>query len=111
VLVSPNTSTHFSRPIIEAWACGKPIVATATEHIKILVEHGTNGLIVDIGNCSGMADAIVRLLHDAAFSRELGENGRSKAQREFGSGKNTRRIYDMCNKVVSRKAADHARNP
>jgi glycosyltransferase involved in cell wall biosynthesis len=110
VLVSPNTKTHFSRPIIEAWACGKPVVATATEHTRILVEHGINGLIVDIGDCSGMADAIVRLLSDEALSRELGENGHAKARREFGSGENTRRIIDLCSEVVSRKAGSRTRN-
>lgn len=60
-------SSHFETfglVIIEALACGKPIVSTRTEGPKQLINE-TNGLLVPLRDISALADALVRVRHQA----------------------------------------------
>jgi glycosyltransferase involved in cell wall biosynthesis len=95
-LVSSNIETHFSRPIIEAWAQKKPVVATDTEHNLNLVENEINGLIVETGNHEKMAAAVLRLVNDDVFAERLGANGYKKARTQFNAIENTKKIFLTC---------------
>jgi glycosyltransferase involved in cell wall biosynthesis len=103
-IVSANTETHFSRPIIEAWAQKKPVVATDTEHNLNLVEHETDGLIVKTGDHGKMAEAIHRLISDDAFAARLGANGYEKALRQFDAAQNAKKILSACAVLINKNA-------
>ena len=64
--------------LIEAMACGIPVVATAISGIPELIEDGVTGLLVAPDDPAALAAAIERLLGDAALRRRLGEAGRKK---------------------------------
>jgi glycosyltransferase involved in cell wall biosynthesis len=100
MLVSSNTETHFSRPIIEAWAQKKPIVATDTEHNLSLVENELDGLIVKMGNHREMADAITRLANDNNLANRLGNRGYEKAQKQFEASTNMLKIFSVCQEIT-----------
>lgn len=100
MLISSNIETHFSRPIIEAWAQKKPVVATDTEHNLGLVENEINGLIVATGNHAKMAEAIRRLTEDDAFARQLGANGYEKARTQFSAAENSKKIFLSCQELM-----------
>jgi len=96
ILVAPTRGTHFSRPVVEAWASGKPVVAYRTPHMEQLVEHEADGLLVEPGNVDGLAAAIVRLLEDPGLCRKLGDAGRRKATDGFDAQKNLDFIVSRC---------------
>ncbi|MEQ8954918.1 MAG: glycosyltransferase family 4 protein [Gammaproteobacteria bacterium] len=64
-----------SRVVPQAFACGKPVVATRIGGIPDLVEHGVNGLLVSPASCSEIAAAIDSLLENPAFAQKLASNG------------------------------------
>jgi glycosyltransferase involved in cell wall biosynthesis len=99
VLVSSNTETHFSRPIIEAWAQKKPVVATDMAHNVALVDNEVNGLIVKTGNHQEMATAICNLIDDDSLAKRLGNNGYDKSRNQFESSSNVRRIFISCQEL------------
>ncbi len=68
--------------LIEAMACGIPVVATAISGIPELIEDGVTGLLVPADDAAALAAAIERLLGDEALRRRLGE---AASRRVFAS--------------------------
>ncbi len=64
---------------LEAFAAGKPVVATETGAIAELVEHGVNGLLVPSENPSALGAALGRLQEQPELAQHLAEKGRERA--------------------------------
>ncbi len=96
VLVSTNTVTHFSRPVIEAWAQKKPVIISDVEHGKLLVSDGVDGLIYSKDSPDSLALKINHLVNDRALAGRLAENGFKKAIEYYHARKNTDLIYSKC---------------
>jgi glycosyltransferase involved in cell wall biosynthesis len=62
--------------ILEAQACGVPVVATRVGSIPESVIDGETGLLVDSEDIEGVARAVVRILSSPAFGRSLGDAAR-----------------------------------
>jgi glycosyltransferase involved in cell wall biosynthesis len=78
-LVLPSISNYvetFSLAITEAWARGKPVVASAVGEIPYRVRHMVNGLLVPPKNPKGLADAILQLIRDRKLGERLGAEGK-----------------------------------
>lgn len=69
--------------LIEAAACGRPIVTTDTPGCREIVRHGLNGLLVPAGDVAALVTAIERLLGDEHLRDRLGRRGRAIAKGEF----------------------------
>jgi glycosyltransferase involved in cell wall biosynthesis len=80
VVVLPSLAESFGQALTEAMSLGKPVVATTTGGIPEVVVDGETGLLVPPGNSAALAQAICRVIEDAALSRELGEAGRRRAK-------------------------------
>ncbi|MCP4326983.1 MAG: glycosyltransferase family 4 protein [Alphaproteobacteria bacterium] len=61
----------FGMPIIEAMACGVPVVATHGGGVSEIVDEGRTGLLVPRGDPDALAEAVCRLLHDHGFAARL----------------------------------------
>ena len=82
-LLTTEPPESFGIVLIEAMACGLPVVATEYPGVRAVVDEGTNGLLVPAGNPGAAASALERLASDAAQRERLGANGRAKAEREW----------------------------
>jgi Ser/Thr protein kinase RdoA (MazF antagonist) len=69
--------------LMEAMASGLPVVSTRLSGIPELVEDGVNGLLVEAGNETALADAITTLAGKPEMRRRMGERGREKVAAEF----------------------------
>ena len=69
--------------LMEAMACGVPVVTTGVSGITELVRDGMNGLIVEPDRPSELADALHRLVKDPELAQDLGEHGRSTISGRF----------------------------
>ena len=72
VLTSRNEGSPVA--LIEAMACGRPVVATRAGGVAELV--GDAGLLREVDDAAGLADDVLRLISDAALADRLGEAGR-----------------------------------
>lgn len=84
VYVSSSHSEAFGLSIVEAMASDLPVVATATEGAKEIIEAKRTGLLVPIGDTERMASAIIELLDTANERMRLGANACVDVGRRFG---------------------------
>jgi glycosyltransferase involved in cell wall biosynthesis len=80
VLALPSKNEGWGLALMEAMACGKPVVATRVGGIPELVENGTQGLLVEAGDVKGIADSITRLLNDPALRARMGRAGKRRVK-------------------------------
>jgi glycosyltransferase involved in cell wall biosynthesis len=71
------------RVLIEAAACGRPIVTTDSPGCREVVEHGDNGLLVPPRSPKALADALRRLAQAPELRIEMGRRGRERAVADF----------------------------
>ena len=71
------------RALIEAAACGRPIVTADTPGCREVVRHGVNGLLVPPRAAAPLAEALRELLLDPARCEAMGRRGREIAVAEF----------------------------
>jgi glycosyltransferase involved in cell wall biosynthesis len=71
------------RVLIEAAACGRPIITTDVPGCREVVRAGQNGLLLPPGDASALADAIASLVEDRPLRQRFGVKSREIAEREF----------------------------
>ncbi|MGH8581771.1 MAG: glycosyltransferase [Gammaproteobacteria bacterium] len=86
LLVSSSRQEALGNTILEAWAHGLPVVATATAGTTELIRDGETGLRVPINDVAALAAALRALLADPGARARLGEAGRRKVCDEFSPG-------------------------
>lgn len=76
-----NTSRVDNMPnaLLEALASGVPVVSTAAGGIPWMVTDGHDALLVPVGDAEAAADAMIRILRDRDFARQLADQGRRTA--------------------------------
>lgn len=76
-------SDNFPTTILEAMACGTPVIATAIGGIPEQIDDGVNGFLVPGGDGRAMASKILFLATDEVFRAQAGAMAAQKARREF----------------------------
>jgi len=92
----------FGLVMIEAMACGTPVVATHTGGIPELVEDGVSGLLVPPESPSQLADALCALLGDAPRRAELGRNARRRVEERCSVSRVIPRMLDVYSAALNR---------
>jgi glycosyltransferase involved in cell wall biosynthesis len=78
VVCVPSRNEPFGIVVLEAWAAGKPVVATRNGGPREMVEHGCNGYLV-YDNKGSIAWGVCEIFRNFAHARWMGERGRVKA--------------------------------
>lgn len=99
VFVMPSLAEGLGLGIMEAMACGLPVVGTAVGGIKSLIRHRQNGLLVGAKDEVGLAQAILEVLKDPKQASAWGLSGRAFIEENFSQERmvlETERIYLEC---------------
>jgi glycosyltransferase involved in cell wall biosynthesis len=74
VVVVPSVYDSFPKVILEAMACGTPVVAFNVGGIPEMISHGKTGFLVKPGDLDQLAEAIVTLLAEHDLKEEISFN-------------------------------------
>ena len=81
IFINASALDNMPVSIMEAFACGTPVVSTAPEGIRYLVEHERTGLLSPPGDASALARNVVRLLRDPDLCSRIVSNAHTEAHR------------------------------
>jgi len=73
----------FGLALVEASACGKPVIAGNSGGVPDAVQDGITGLLVNPVDSEAVAAAIVKVLREPGVADIIGENGRKWVEREM----------------------------
>jgi sucrose-phosphate synthase len=82
VFVNATPGENFGLTIVEAAACGLPVVASPTGGPKEILEQCKNGMLIDVEDPKAIADALKKMISDQALWEKYSANG-IKAVNEF----------------------------
>jgi L-malate glycosyltransferase len=80
IFVNASWLDNMPVSILEAFACGTPVVSTAAESIPYLVEHERTGLLSAVGDAQALAGNVIRLLRDPELSERLASKAYDESQ-------------------------------
>lgn len=98
-LIFAGCTPHFPRPIYEAWAMKKAVVAFDIKGVRENITHMQNGAVVRTNDSTGLVENLIFLLNDPKKIETIGNAGYEKALQNFDMQKNVRKIIDIYNKV------------
>jgi glycosyltransferase involved in cell wall biosynthesis len=79
VLLFPAEKEAFGRVLVEAMACGVPVVASRSGGIPEIITHGQDGLLVPAGNADEMANAIQQIGSNRLLREKIIQKGKERA--------------------------------
>ncbi len=82
IVVLPSYREGLPKVLLEAAACGKPLLATDVPGCREVVRHGETGLLIEVRNPVALANGIQQLLSDAPLRERLGKAAREYVVRE-----------------------------
>lgn len=86
--------------LIEAAACGRPIVTTNTPGCREIVKDGVNGILIPAKDTSALAVAMARLIGDKELRKQMGISGRKMVEAEFSDSIVIRKTLDIYEKIL-----------
>ncbi len=84
VFVFPSFREGFPNAVLEAMACGLPVVACIIGGVTDVILYEQNGLLVEPGNADRLAAALKTLLDDPEHGRRLGSRALQTVREDYG---------------------------
>jgi mannose/cellobiose epimerase-like protein (N-acyl-D-glucosamine 2-epimerase family)/glycosyltransferase involved in cell wall biosynthesis len=85
IAVLPSHREGMPLSLLEAAACGRPLVATDVPGCRDIARPGVNAFLVPLDDAEALADAIDRLAGDAELRRKFGRASRDLVEQNFSS--------------------------
>ena len=100
VLLHPSIAEGIPNVVLEAMACGIPVVATDVGGVSEAVTDGVEGHVVDARDPEALAHALLRLAADPALRARMGAAGRERIERDFTLDLQLERFLAMYREVA-----------
>jgi rhamnosyl/mannosyltransferase len=100
VLPSTTAAEMFGVTLLEAMACGRPLVSTALPTgVSEVNVAGVTGLQVPPGDAEALRQAMLRLAGDADLRTTLGAAGRQRVEEHFGLDRMVEAHLNLCSEL------------
>ena len=103
IVCHPTHYDSFPTVLVEAMACGRPVVATLVGGIPSLVTNGRDGLLYEAGDLDALTHALSELLADPARAAEMGEHGRAAVAATLSREAQADRTMEIFDEAVARR--------
>lgn len=100
VATRPNLHVSGITVVLEAMACGVPVVVSGTAGMADYVRDGVTGVLVAPGDPVALAAAVRGLLADPARARRIGRAGRLAAEQHFSAEHYAAGLAELCRAVT-----------
>jgi glycosyltransferase involved in cell wall biosynthesis len=103
--IATCVSNHEGIPnsLLEAMACGKPVIGTNVGQIPELIDHEVNGFLIPPNNDDALLEALDRLIADHSLRQKFGQAGKLKVKDFFDIKKQSRRYADLYKTLLEKK--------
>lgn len=101
VVAAPSVAENLPNSILEAMACGKPVVAFDAGGIGDAVRHDHTGLLTANGDAAALAAALAALLDDAERRRRLGQAALEHIRDQFDSRRQAQSFADLYSALLA----------
>jgi glycosyltransferase involved in cell wall biosynthesis len=81
ILLNASRADNFPGSLVEAAAAGLAVVSTAAGGIPHIFENGSSALLAEVGDCAGLAAAVLRVLEDPDLASALITTARRQCRR------------------------------
>lgn len=103
ITVFPSLSESFGVSVVEAMACGKPVIVTNVGGLPEVVENNITGLIVPPENAEKLAEAMETLLKDKQLRIKFGKQGRQRAEKLYNFENNLDSMIRIYEELLAEK--------
>ncbi len=100
LLVVPSKFEPFGRVVIEAMACGRPVIGSRDGGIPEIIDHGKTGYLVEVGDHQGFADAALAALAQREKWQDMSRAAVSAARERFSLDAHVAQITAIYRQVL-----------
>lgn len=104
-LVLPSISETFGLVILEAWAAGTPVLASATSGARALITPDVTGALFDLGRPATFLAAARRVLNDDGWAARLTAAGAQKVTEEYDTAVVARQVKRVYEELIADRSA------
>ena len=90
----------FPLACVEAFALGKPVVASRLGALAEIVEDGRTGLLFEPGNAAELADKMGMLMGDDGLCEEMGRQARREFEAKYTAERNYGLLMEAYGKAI-----------
>jgi sucrose-phosphate synthase len=106
VFVNATPGENFGLTIVEAAACGLPVIASPLGGPKEILEHCNNGALVDVEDPHAIADALKRIIADQIVWEKYSANGILSTSQRYSWQVHTDRYINIIDDLFKRKETE-----
>ena len=107
IFVQPSLREGLGLAILEAMACGKPVIATNVGGIPEVVQDRVSGILVPIGDFKALYSAMIELLNNTEKMKEMGNKGKRIFSENFHSEIMVDKIEELYISLIGRKNSEY----
>jgi sucrose-phosphate synthase len=103
VFINATPGENFGLTIVEAAACGLPVIASPTGGPKEILEQVENGLLVDVENPKAIAEALKKIIADQTLWEKYSTNGIMGTSQQYSWTSYANKYMDVINELFVQK--------
>jgi sucrose-phosphate synthase len=106
VFINATPGENFGLTIVEAAACGLPVIASPSGGPKEILEQCDNGLLVDVEDPVAIATALKKIIADQELWEKYSTNGIKASNQLYSWTSHTNKYIDSLQKVLKKKESE-----